>query len=61
MIRTPLKFNDGRVSLSSDHEGKSAATDWELIASSVSSFSHHTNHSFAHLELTTSTGLLCHC
>jgi 23S rRNA-/tRNA-specific pseudouridylate synthase len=37
-IRVPLQIEDGRVSLSRDLSGKPAATDWELLASSVSPF-----------------------
>jgi 23S rRNA-/tRNA-specific pseudouridylate synthase len=34
-IRAPLKFTDGRVSLAGAKAGKMAATDWQLLGSSV--------------------------
>lgn len=34
-IRDPLQFVDGRASIGTPEDGKIAATDWELVASSV--------------------------
>lgn len=39
-IREPLDFNGGRVTLGISAKAKFAATDWELVGSSVSSCLH---------------------
>ena len=44
-IREPLEFTDGRVSIGTTAQAKFAATDWELVGSSV-----RTQATLAHLH-----------
>ena len=39
IIKAPLQYHDGRVSLESSRRGKTSLTQWEVVASSVSHIS----------------------
>lgn len=39
IIKAPLQYHDGRVSLESSRRGKTSVTKWEVVASSVSHMS----------------------